>query len=55
MKSYWSLLILCLLATSTFGQLREASDLESVPRDGIYNKSTVASKQMLTYDHLTIY
>ena len=52
MKSYWSLLILCLLATSTFAQLREASNLNDIPRDGIYNKSTVASKQMLTYDHL---
>ena len=52
MKSYWSLLILSLLATSAFGQLREASDLKEIPRDGIYNKSTVATKQMLTYDHL---
>ena len=52
MKSYWSLLILCLLATTVFGQLREASDLKDIPRDGIYDKSTVATKQMLKYDHL---
>lgn len=52
MKSYWSLLILCLLATTTFAQLREASDLKDVPRDGIYEKTTVATKQMLQYDHL---
>jgi gliding motility associated protien GldN len=56
MKSYWTFLILCMLAVFSYGQpitgWREASDLKDQPKDGIYEKSSVATKKMLDYDHL---
>lgn len=56
MKSYWSILIICLLASTTFAQkdsrLREASELKDTPLDGVYEKTTVATKKQLSYDHV---